>query len=51
VSDLSHRAGADILAKGIPNANLVVLPGERHSYFYTEPAEFHRIIRNFLQGQ
>jgi pimeloyl-ACP methyl ester carboxylesterase len=51
VSDLSHRAGADILAKGIPNANLVVLPGERHSYFYTEPAEVHRIIRNFLQGQ
>jgi pimeloyl-ACP methyl ester carboxylesterase len=37
VSDMSHRVGADILAKGIPNSQLVVLPGERHSYFYTEP--------------
>jgi pimeloyl-ACP methyl ester carboxylesterase len=37
VSDMSHRAGADILAKGIPNSQLVVLPGERHSHFYTEP--------------
>ena len=36
VSDLSHRAAADLLARGIPNAKLVVLPGERHSYFYTE---------------
>jgi pimeloyl-ACP methyl ester carboxylesterase len=50
VSDMSHRSGADILAKGIPNSKLVVLPGERHSYFYTEPAEVHGIIRKFLQG-
>jgi 3-oxoadipate enol-lactonase len=26
VSDMSHRSGADILAKGIPNAKLVVSP-------------------------
>ena len=50
VSDMSHRAGADILAKGIPNAKLVVLPGERHSYFYTEPAKVHGMIRDFLKG-
>ena len=49
VSDLSHRAGADILAKGIPNSKLVLLPGERHSYFYTEPAKVHGIIREFLK--
>ena len=30
VSDMSHRAGADLLARGIPNFKLVVLPGERH---------------------
>ena len=29
VSDMSHRAGANVLAKGIPNSKLVVLPGER----------------------
>jgi len=50
VSDMSHRAGADILAKGIRNARLVILPGERHSYFFTEPAQVHRLMREFLQG-
>jgi len=49
VSDMSHRSGADILAKGIPNSKLVVLPGERHSYFYTEPEKVHGMIREFLQ--
>ena len=48
VSDMSHRSGADILAKGIPNAKLIVLAGERHSYFYTEPEKVHSIMRKFL---
>ena len=48
VSDMSHRSGADILANGIPNSKLVVLPGERHSYFYTEPEKVHRMMREFL---
>jgi 3-oxoadipate enol-lactonase len=51
VSDMSHRAGADVLAKGIPNSKLVVLPGERHSYFYTEPEKVHGIMRDFLKSQ
>jgi 3-oxoadipate enol-lactonase len=51
VSDMSHRAGADVLAKGIPNSRLVVLPGERHSYFYTEPAKVHGIMRDFLKSK
>jgi pimeloyl-ACP methyl ester carboxylesterase len=51
VSDMSHRAGADILAKGIPGAKLVVLPGERHSYFYTEPEKVHGIVREFIQSK
>jgi pimeloyl-ACP methyl ester carboxylesterase len=50
VSDMSHRAGADLLAKGIPNAALAVLPGERHSYFFTEPEKVHRLMREFLQS-
>jgi pimeloyl-ACP methyl ester carboxylesterase len=48
---MSHRAGADILVKGIPNAELVVLPGERHSYFYTEPEKVHGIMRDFLRSK
>ena len=51
VSDMSHRAGADVLAKGIPNSKLVVLPGERHSYFYTEPEKVHGMMREFLQSK
>ncbi|HEX9662005.1 MAG TPA: alpha/beta hydrolase [Candidatus Binatia bacterium] len=50
VSDMSHRAGADLLAQGILNSKLVVLPGERHSYLYTEPEKVHGIIREFLKG-
>jgi pimeloyl-ACP methyl ester carboxylesterase len=50
VSDMSHRAGADILAKGIPNSKLVVLSGERHSYFYTEPEKVHGMMRDFLKS-
>jgi 3-oxoadipate enol-lactonase len=51
VSDMSHRAGADILARGIPNSKLVVLPRERHSYFYTEPEKVHGIMRDFLKSK
>jgi pimeloyl-ACP methyl ester carboxylesterase len=39
---------ADILVAGIPNAKLAVIPGEAHNYFFTNPAEAHRIIREFL---
>jgi 3-oxoadipate enol-lactonase len=49
VSDMSHRSGADILANGILKSKLVVLPGERHSYFYTEPENVHGMIREFLK--
>lgn len=48
VSDMSHRTGADILARGIPHAKLFVLPGERHSYFFTNPSAAHKSIREFL---
>jgi pimeloyl-ACP methyl ester carboxylesterase len=47
-SGLSHRAGAEILARGIPNATLVVLAGERHNYFFTNPDAAHRIMREFI---
>lgn len=49
VSDMSHRQGAERLALGIPNAELVVLPGERHSYFFSNPQAAHKAIREFLK--
>jgi pimeloyl-ACP methyl ester carboxylesterase len=48
-SEISHRMSSEILAKGIPNSKLVVLPNERHSYFFTNPAEAHRVIREFIK--
>jgi pimeloyl-ACP methyl ester carboxylesterase len=48
-SEINHRQSSEILAKGIPNSRLVVLPEERHSYFFSNPGEAHRIIREFIK--
>jgi len=48
-SEINHRTSSEILAKGIPNSRLVVLPNERHSYFFSNPGEAHRIIREFIK--
>jgi 3-oxoadipate enol-lactonase len=45
----SHRMDADILAGAIPDAQLAVIPGEAHNYFFTNPGEAHRIMREFLR--
>ena len=47
-SNLSHRTSSEELAKGIPNAQLALLPGECHHFFYTEPAAAHKIIRDIF---
>ena len=49
-SDINHRSSSEILAQGIPNSKLVVLSGERHSYFFANPDVAHRTIREFLAG-
>jgi pimeloyl-ACP methyl ester carboxylesterase len=48
-SEMSHRQSSEILANGIPNSKLVVLPNDRHSYFFTNPGEAQRIIRDFIR--
>jgi pimeloyl-ACP methyl ester carboxylesterase len=40
---------SEILARGIPNSKLVVLPNVRHSYFFSNPDEAHRRIREFIR--
>lgn len=47
-SGVSHRAGAEFLARGIADSKLVVLPGERHNYFFTNPDAAHNKIREFI---
>jgi pimeloyl-ACP methyl ester carboxylesterase len=49
-SEINHRQSSEILAKGIPNSKLVVLPNERHSYFFTNPDGAHKIIREFIEN-
>jgi pimeloyl-ACP methyl ester carboxylesterase len=48
-SEINHRMSSEILARGIPNSKLVVLPNERHSYFFSNPDEAHRLIREFIR--
>ncbi|MGE5306281.1 MAG: alpha/beta fold hydrolase [Alphaproteobacteria bacterium] len=48
-SDISHWASAEILARSIPNAKLVVLPDSGHYYFFAKPEETNRVIREFLR--
>jgi len=45
---MTHRASSEMLAKAIPGAQFVVLPGQKHNYFASAPAAVHQIIRNFL---
>jgi 3-oxoadipate enol-lactonase len=47
-SDISHRTSSELLEKGIPDAKLVVLSGERHSYFFANPEAAHAAIHDFL---
>jgi pimeloyl-ACP methyl ester carboxylesterase len=47
-SDLSHRASADILRREISHAKFVVLPGQRHHYFVSDPVAVHNAIREFI---
>ncbi len=48
-SEINHRMSSDILAQGIPHSKLVVLPNERHSYFFANPDKAHEAIREFIK--
>ena len=48
-SEINHRMSSEILANGIPNSKLVVLPDERHSYFFSNPELAHKTIREFIK--
>jgi 3-oxoadipate enol-lactonase len=48
-TDKTHFAAAHELAREIPNAKLVILPGEGHHYLATNPEAAHRAIREFIK--
>jgi len=47
--DISHWASAEILAREISRAKLVVFSDSGHYYFFAKPEETNRVIREFLR--
>jgi pimeloyl-ACP methyl ester carboxylesterase len=45
---IAHLASSQMLAREIPGASMILLPGEGHYYFYSNPAATNRAIRDFL---
>jgi 3-oxoadipate enol-lactonase len=50
-SGISHAASSEVLARGIPGAKLVVLPGQGHYYPFVDPQTTNKLIRDFLGGR
>ena len=48
-NDVSQREQADVLAKRVPGARLVVVPGGGHLLNITSPAAFESAVREFLR--
>ncbi len=46
----SHRVASEAMARALPNSQYAVIANEAHNYFMTNPAEAHRIIRDFLSS-
>jgi pimeloyl-ACP methyl ester carboxylesterase len=47
-SGISHVTSSEVLARGIPGASMVVIPGQGHYYPFVDPASTHKAIRDFL---
>jgi pimeloyl-ACP methyl ester carboxylesterase len=47
----SHLAQSQYLAKELSNADLVVLPGVKHGYFWEAPEESARVVLAWLAGR
>jgi pimeloyl-ACP methyl ester carboxylesterase len=45
---VAHLSSSEMLAREIPGARFVLLPGQGHYYLYSNPAAMNRAIRDFL---
>lgn len=50
-SDTTHIQSSEALAKAIPGARFVVVPGAGHFYPHSDPETTHRVVREFLAGK
>lgn len=49
LSDTTHVASAEILAKSIPNAEFAIVKGGGHFYHYSHPDVINKLTRDFVQ--
>ena len=49
-SGISHVSSSEVLARGIPGAKFVVIPGQGHYYPFVDPQATHKVVREFLAG-
>ena len=47
-SGITHYSSSEFLAKSIPGAKFVVLPGQAHYYPFVDASNMHAAIRTFL---
>jgi pimeloyl-ACP methyl ester carboxylesterase len=47
-SGIAHLSSSETLAREIPGARFVLLPGQGHYYLYSDPVAMNRAIRDFL---
>lgn len=48
ITDVTHLEAAEVLARGIPGARLVVLPDQKHCYHHSLPQGLNKAIRDFV---
>jgi hypothetical protein len=47
-SGISYVSSSEVLARGIPGAKFVVIPGQGHYYPFVNPQATHKVVREFL---
>ena len=50
LSDTTHVASAEVLAKSIPGATFKLIRNAGHFYFFSHPEEINRLIREFVDS-
>ena len=48
-SGVTHKSTSEQLARDIPNAKFVIIPGQGHYYPFVEPEPTNRAVRDFLR--
>jgi aminoacrylate hydrolase len=50
-SDTTHIQSSEALARAIPGAKFIVIPGAGHFYPFSDPETTNRLVRDFVEGK